>query len=216
MKKINSVVPIAALAMVAGLSSPLAAFAAPSGGLDATPKTLESSTPLDGSGIEYQEMSVPYTLDSTAGKWTDKDGGTHDNGKFLVTVPTGITYTGIDAGHVDLSGTYDVTVAGVIRAGDTVTATQTPNGLRSTVNDSADSGLQESDRNIGNLVADFTQGKKVWTAAEVSVMQDSDEGQAQVIGTTAQDTYRFHGDVRNANDFGGEVSYTFKCSKPSL
>lgn len=70
-------------------------------------------------------------------------------------------------------------------------------------------------RNPGNLTCKVTQGKTVWTADEVSTMQDGKDGNARVVGTTAKDSYSITGDVRNSNQFSGEIAYNFTTSKPN-
>ena len=122
---------------------------------------------------------------------------------------------------IDQSGEYDVNVAGVIRTGDTVTATATHAGFINVINDGTDSDLiskpmGDAARNPGNLTCKVTQGKSVWTADEVSTMQDDEDGNARVVGTTAKDSYSITGDVRNSNQFNGEITYNFTTSKPNM
>lgn len=219
--KLGKVLPAAAMAVAIGCSSiaPVAAFAATTGGVRDTVKTQESHSG-DTDFLEKVDASVETTVDAHGGKWTDAKGGSHDNGKFTVTIPTGIEYSNVDAGHFDQSGEYDVNVAGVIRTGDTVTATATHAGFVNAINDSSDTDLSgkpvgDASRNPGNLTATVTQGKSVWTADEVSTMQDAEDGSARVVGTTAKDAYRIKGDVRNSNTFNGEIAYSFTTSKPN-
>lgn len=220
--KLGMVVPTAAMAVALGCSAlaPVAAFAATTGGVGDTVNTQESHSD-DNDLLEKVETAVQTTVDAHGGKWTDKQGGTHDNGKYTVTIPTGIKYSNVDAGHFDQSGEYDVNVAGVIRTGDTVTATATHAGFVNVINDGTDSDLSskpvgDAARNPGNLTCKVTQGKSVWTADEVSTMQDGEDGNARVVGTTAKDSYSITGDVRNSNQFNGEITYNFTTSKPNM
>ena len=220
--KLGKVLPAAAMAVAIGCNTiaPVAAFAATTGGVGDAVQTQESKTD-ENDQLEKVQTRVLTAVDARDGKWTDKDGGTHDNGKYTVTVPTGIKYSGVDAGHFDQSGEYDVNVAGVIRTGDTVTATATHAGFINVINDDTDSDLiskpmGDAARNPGNLTCKVTQGKSVWTADEVSTMQDGEDGNARVVGTTAKDSYSITGDVRNSNQFNGEITYNFTTSKPSM
>lgn len=93
-------------------------------------------------------------------------------------------------------------------------------GFVNAINDNSDTDLSgkpvgDASRNPGNLTATVTQGKTVWTADEVSTMQDAEDGSARVVGTTAKDAYRIKGDVRNSNTFSGEIAYSFTTSKPN-
>ena len=105
--------------------------------------------------------------------------------------------------------------------GDTVTATAVHSGFVNAINDRTDTDLVDKPvgdaaRNPGNLTATVTQGKSVWTADEVSAMQDAEDGTARVVGTTAKDSFHIKGDVRNSNDFTGNIAYNFTTSKPTM
>ena len=138
-------VPTAAMAVFLGVSSlaPCAAFADDavvygahgSGGgssITANQQSVESTTQdKDGHYTEKASAVMTANIDTIGGHWTDSGDAQHDNGKYVVTIPTSVGFTGVDVGAVDLTADYGVTVAGVIENGDTVTATvdysQTPN-----------------------------------------------------------------------------------------
>lgn len=220
--KLGRVLPATAMAIVIGCGSivPVAAYAETTGGVADTVTTAPSQTD-EADHLEKATAQVRTAVNAIGGKWTDKDGGTHDNGRYTVTVPTGIEYSAVDSGHFDQSGEYDVNVSGIIRVGDTVTATAAHSGFVNAINDRTDTDLVDKPvgdaaRNPGNLTTTLTQGKSVWTADEVSVMQDAEDGTARVVGTTAKDSFHIKGDVRNSNSFSGNIAYNFTTSKPTM
>lgn len=218
-KNISKTAP-AALALALALAMPAAAFADTSGGVSGTNQTTTSHTDTE-SGLEVATALTSLGVNASDGTWTDTGNKTHDNGSFCVTVPTNIRYTGVNAGHFDESGVYDVNVAGVIRVADQVTATVTVGDFKNAISDDLDGDTAtvpegSTVRNPGGLTGTVTQGKTVWTCDELSVMEDDEDGNAIVVGTTAQDSYSITGDVRNTNQFNASVQYNFTTSKPTM
>lgn len=220
-KKIGKASASAALALAIGCSclAPAAAFADPTGGVSDTTKTQESHTDAT-SSKETATTLMSAVVNAIDGTWADANGGTHDNGRFVVTVPTGIVYENVNAGHFSESGAYDVNVAGIIRVDDTITATVTVGNFMNTIGgmgdvDEGTAGKDQGVRNPGSLTATVTQGKTVWTCDEISVMEDDEDGNAYVVGTTAQDSYSITGDVRNATKFVNNIRYDFVTGKVS-
>lgn len=218
-KNISKTAP-AALALAMALAMPAAAFADTSGGVSDTTQTTVSHTDME-SGLEVATALTSLGVSASDGTWTDASKATHDNGKYCVTVPTNIRYTGVNAGHFDESGSYDINIAGVIRVADQVTATVTVGDFKNAISDNSDGDTAtipagSAVRNPGGLTGTVTQGKTDWTCDELSVMEDDENGNAIVVGTTAQDSYSITGDVRNTNQFNASVQYNFTTSKPTM
>lgn len=100
---------VPALALAAVIGSPLSAFAAPA-------VNLGADNAIESSEQGTAEATVPVTL-TADGTWKDKNGTDHDMGKYVVTVPTSISVTGIGAGSNSITAKYRVNVAGIIGNG---------------------------------------------------------------------------------------------------
>ena len=218
-------VPAAAMAVFLGVSSlaPCAAFADDavvygahgSGGgssITANQQSAESTTQdKDGHYTEKASAVMTANIDTIGGHWTDSGDAQHDNGKYVVTVPTSVGFTGVDVGAVDLTADYGVTVAGVIENGDTVTATvdysQTPQYLMrgDAVALVGGWGPYSAGTDGGSLTNTLTQGKAEWSAAEVSKMNDS----GQVVGTTGTESMKFEGTINSVSSIKNPVTYNF-------
>lgn len=158
-----------ALALAAVIGSPLSAFAAPAVNLGAN-NAIESSE----QGTATANVHVTLTADGT---WKDKNGTDHDLGKYVVTVPTSISVTGIGAGSNSITAKYRVNVAGIIGNGKKVTA------------------RADTDRKTGPYILSVKQGKTEFTAKDISTRTNDNKGVLHIIGYDSEDTLSTQQDV---------------------
>lgn len=173
----------AALAVVAALGSPLSAFAAPAVTLGAD-NAVESSE----QGTATANFPVSLTADGT---WKDKGGTDHAMGKYVVTVPTSISVTGIGAGPNSISAKYKVNVAGIIGQGKKVTATA------------------RTDRHQAPYMLSVKQGKTEFTAKDISNGSNDNKGVLHINGSDSEDTLSTQQDVWYSDSVTGNVTYSF-------
>lgn len=171
-----------ALALAAVIGSPLSAFAAPAVNLGAD-NVIESSE--QGTA----KATVPVTL-TADGSWTDKGGTSHDMGKYVVTVPTSISVSGIGAGSNSISVKYKVNVAGIIGSGEKVTA------------------RANTDRHQAPYMLSVTQGKTEFTAKDISNGK-TDGGVLHISGSDSTDILSTQQDVWYSDSVTGNVTYNF-------
>ena len=174
---------VPALALAAAIGSPLSAFAAPAVNLGAD-NAIESSE----QGTATANVPVTLTVDGT---WKDKNGADHDLGKYVVTVPTSISVTGIGAGSNSISAKYKVNVAGIIGSGKKVTA------------------RANTDRHQAPYMLSVTQGKTQFTAKDISNGTTDTEGVLHVKGSDSTDTLSTQQDVWYSDSVTGNVTYNF-------
>lgn len=145
--------------------------------------------------------NIHLFYDTTGGQWQDPgkdpetvdDNTAHDNGTFVVTIPTKIAYENMNIGNVDTSDDYTVNVRGAIAQNKKVTlAAQTGQYL---VNGSKTQEIQET----------TTQGKTEWSAAEAYGHLNTD---GSLSGTDATDNIKMSGMVTTAGTYEGAVQYT--------
>lgn len=172
-----------ALALAAVIGSPLSAFAAPAVNLGAD-NAIESSE----QGTATANVPVTLTADGT---WKDKGGADHDLGKYVVTVPTSISVTGIGAGSNTISAKYKVNVAGIIGSGKKVTA------------------RAQTDRHQAPYMLSVTQGKTEFTAKEISNGTNDSKGVLHINGSDSTDTLSTQQDVYTSDSVSGNVTYNF-------
>ena len=153
---------VPALALAAVIGSPLSAFAAPTVNLGAD-NVVESSE----QGTATANVPVTLTVDGT---WKDKGGTDHDMGKYVVTVPTSISVSGIGAGSNSISAKYKVNVAGIIAKDKKVTA------------------RANTDRHQAPYMLTVSQGKTTFTAADISNGTTDVKGVLHVNGSDSTDT----------------------------
>lgn len=173
---------VPALALAAVIGSPLSAFAAPAVNLGAD-NAIESS---DGTAT----ANVPVTL-TADGTWKDKNGTDHDLGKYVVTVPTSISVTGIGAGSNSISAKYKVNVAGIIGQGKKVKATA------------------NTDRHQAPYMLSVTQGKTEFSAKDISNGTNDSKGVLHINGSDSEDTLSTQQDVWYSDSVTGNVTYSF-------
>ena len=173
---------VPALALAAVIGSPLSAFAAPAVNLGAD-NAIESSE-----GTATANFPVTLTADGT---WKDKNGTDHDMGKYVVTVPTSISVTGIGAGSNTISAKYKVNVAGIIGNGKKVTA------------------RAKTDRHQEPYMLTVTQGKTEFTAKDISNGTNDTEGVLHINGSDSKDTLSTQQDVWYSDSVTGNVTYNF-------
>ena len=207
----------AALAVAAALGTPLGAFAeaAPITGEPAN--EVQSATSADDTLKEKATANVATLLDSTGGSWSDGT-NTYQMGSYIVVVPTRVGFRNVNAGKVDLTATYPVTVKGVIGTGDNITCTVSYNKVMNGALCGADGGLlggvgPYDSVDGGKLNAELTQGKTVWSGEEVSKL--ADDGNT-VVGTSGTDSLHFTGSVRSATQFADSLNYSFSTGYANI
>lgn len=173
---------VPALALAAVIGSPLSAFAAPAVNLGAD-NAIESSE-----GTATANVPVTLTADGT---WKDKGGTDHDLGKYVVTVPTSISVTGIGAGSNSISAKYKVNVAGIIGSGKKVTA------------------RAQTDRHQAPYMLTVTQGKTEFAAKDISNGTTDNKGVLHINGSDSEDTLSTQQDVYYSDSVTGNVTYNF-------
>lgn len=173
---------VPALALAAVIGSPLSAFAAPAVNLGAD-NAIESSE-----GTATANVPVTLTADGT---WKDKNGTDHDMGKYVVTVPTSISVSGIGAGSNSISAKYRVNVAGIIGSGKKVTA------------------RADTDRHSGSYMLTVTQGKTEFSAKDISNGTNDNKGVLHINGSDSEDTLSTQQDVWYSDSVTGNVTYNF-------
>lgn len=174
---------VPALALAAAIGSPLSAFAAPA-------VTLGADNAIESSEQGTATANVPVTL-TADGTWKDKGGADHDLGKYVVTVPTSISVTGIGAGSNSISAKYKVNVAGIIGSGKKVTATA------------------QTDRHQAPYMLSVTQGKTEFTANDISNGTTDNKGVLHINGSDSEDTLSTQQDVWFSDSVTGNVTYSF-------
>lgn len=174
---------VPALALAAAIGSPLSAFAAPAVNLGAN-NAIESSE----QGTATANFPVTLTADGT---WEDKNGIDHDMGKYVVTVPTSISVTGIGAGSNSISAKYKVNVAGIIGQGKKVKATA------------------NTDRHQAPYMLSVTQGKTEFSAKDISNGTNDSKGVLHINGSDSTDTLSTQQDVWYSDSVSGNVTYNF-------
>lgn len=173
---------VPALALAAVIGSPLSAFAAPAVNLGAD-NAIESSE-----GTATANVPVTLTADGT---WKDKNGTDHDMGKYVVTVPTSISVSGIGAGSNSISAKYRVNVAGIIGSGKKVTA------------------RANTDRHQAPYMLSVTQGKTEFSAKDISNGTNDSKGVLHINGSDSEDTLSTQQDVWYSDSVTGNVTYNF-------
>lgn len=174
---------VPALALAAVIGSPLSAFAAPA-------VTLGADNAIESSEQGTAEATVPVTL-TADGTWKDKNGTDHDLGKYVVTVPTSISVSGIGAGSNSITAKYRVNVAGIIRSGKKVTA------------------RANTDRHQAPYMLSVTQDKTEFTAKDISNGTTDNKGVLHINGSDSKDTLSIQQDVWFSDSVTGNVTYSF-------
>lgn len=174
---------VPALALAAVIGSPLSAFAAPA-------VNLGADNAIESSEQGTAEATVPVTL-TADGTWKDKNGTDHDMGKYVVTVPTSISVTGIGAGSNSITAKYRVNVAGIIGNGKKVTA------------------RARTDRHQAPYMLNVTQGKTEFTAKDISNCTTDTKGVLHINGSDSEDTLSTQQDVWYSDSVTGNVTYNF-------
>lgn len=174
---------VPALALAAAIGSPLSAFAAPA-------VTLGADNAIESSEQGTAEATVPVTL-TADGTWKDKGGTDHDLGKYVVTVPTSISVSGIGAGSNSISAKYKVNVAGIIGQGKKVKATAT------------------TDRHAAPYMLSVKQGKTEFAAKDISNGTTDTKGVLHINGSDSEDTLSTTQDVWYSDSVTGNVTYSF-------
>ena len=173
---------VPALALAAVIGSPLSAFAAPA-------VTLGADNAIESSEQGTAKATFPVTL-TVDGTWKDKNGTDHDLGKYVVTVPTSISVSGIGAGSNSITAKYRVNVAGIIGSGKKVTA------------------RANTDRHQAPYMLSVTQEKTEFTANDIS-NGTTNKGVLHINGSDSKDTLSTEQDVWFSDSVTGNVTYSF-------
>lgn len=174
---------VPALALAAAIGSPLSAFAAPA-------VTLGADNAIESSEQGTAEATVPVTL-TADGSWLDKGGTSHAMGKYVVTVPTSISVSGIGAGSNSISAKYKVNIAGIIGQGKKVRATAT------------------TDRHAAPYMLSVKQAKTEFAAKDISNGTTDTKGVLHINGSDSEDTLSTTQDVWYSDSVIGNLTYNF-------
>lgn len=174
---------VPALALAAVIGSPLSAFAA-------SAVTLGADNAVESSEQGTATANVPVTL-TADGTWKDKGGTDHDMGKYVVTVPTSISVSGIGAGSNSISAKYKVNIAGIIGQGKKVKATAT------------------TDRHAAPYMLSVKRGKTEFAAKDISNGTTDTKGVLHINGSDSEDTLSTTQDVWYSDSVTGNVTYNF-------
>lgn len=155
-------------------------------------------------------------FDTTGGQWLDpsNDGpdGTetnaHDNGTYVITIPTKISYENMNIGRVDTSDTYDVNIRGAIGQNEKVKLTAETdkplvNGDKSEITETT---------HMGANADAAVYGERTFNSSQVYGGLNSD---GSLAGTTVQDTITMEGEVTTAGVYEGSVQYNAELVKDS-
>ena len=208
-----------AVATVAGGAMPVFAAGTPT----ATDAALDAKTELYtttdaagkgawGAGTSTSgDGQIDLTYDTTNGQWKDSVDVDHDNGTYVVRIPTAIKYENMHIGKVSTSNDYNVTVEGVLASGKTVKVSAETgkavafNGTAA----NADAKITEATTMIGtdtkNKAGAYSDTNfRTFSAEQVSVMNDD----GKVSGTTVQDNIAMSGKAYSAGTYTGTVQYS--------
>ena len=81
---------------------------------DSTWVNNASATDSQGNALTFEGGKIKIVYDTTGGVWNDINKAQHDNGTYVVTIPTLIKYENMNIGTVNTSDDYTVNVAGAI------------------------------------------------------------------------------------------------------
>lgn len=182
-----------------------------SAALDNT-KEVYTTTDAAGTGSwTTGDGKISLTYDTTNGQWMDSTGDSHDNGTYVVRIPTAIKYENMHVGKVQTSNDYDVIVEGVLAAGNKVSVSaQTGQavalqGTPANTNDKITEVTSMKGDATGNTAGAYSDtNKRTFTAEQVSKMDDS----GKVSGTTVQDNIAMSGFAYSAGTYTGTVQYS--------
>ena len=155
-------------------------------------------------------------FDTTGGQWLDpsQDGpegsetNAHDNGTYVITIPTKIAYENMNIGIVDTSDTYDVNIRGAIGQNEKVKLTAETdkplvNGDKSEITETTHMGANADEAVYGERTFDSSQ------------VYGSLNGDGSLAGTTVQDTITMKGEVTTVGVYEGSVLYKAELVKDS-
>ena len=182
-----------------------------------TPTTKDGATDAKGTGSWGKGTStngdgaIDLTYDTTNGQWKDSMDVDHDNGTYVVRIPTAIKYENMHVGKVATSNDYNVTVEGVLASGKKVSVsaeTGKPvafNGEAANANDKITEVTSMKGTDTANKEDAYSDtNKRTFTAEQVSVMDDS----GKVSGKTVQDNISMSGFAYSAGTYTGTVQYS--------
>lgn len=181
---------------------------------DALDNTKEVYTTTDAAGTgswTTGDGKISLTYDTTNGQWMDSTGASHDNGTYVVRIPTAIKYENMHVGKVNTSNDYDVIVEGVLASGKKVSVSaatgQSVNfqGTAANGNDKITEVTSMKGATTGNTEGAYSDtNKRTFSAEQVSVMDDA----GKVTGTTVQDNISMSGKAYSAGTYTGTVQYS--------
>ena len=155
--------------------------------------------------------AIDLTYDTTNGQWTDSVDVLHDNGTYVVRIPTAIKYENMRVGKVNTSNDYDVIVEGVLASGKKVSVSAetgkavTFNGTPANTNDTITETTSMKGTATQNKESAYSDtNKRTFSAEQVSVMDDT----GKVTGTKVQDNISMSGKAYSAGTYTGTVQYS--------
>lgn len=143
----------------------------------------------------FSDGEVHLSYNTEDGTWTDPSGETHDNGTYIVTIPTKIAYKDMKIGRFNINDNYTVNVRGVLAENQAVTL------------------MAETEKYLtyGHWTTDIlentTQGKTKWNPDETYGEQDKD---GYITGTDCTDNIRISGEAKASGEYVGSVKYSAK------
>lgn len=182
-----------------------------------TSSGTDTYTTNDGSTGTWSDSNnngkVTIGLDTTGGSFVGPNGDKHGNGAFIVSIPSAIKYTGMNAGAVDVTKSYDVTVYGTINANQAVKITAS-SGNELTDSDSKKQvvGSVTETTTMNDAATQNTQGAaysasngRTFSKEQCEAM---DASSGNVIGTTVKDSVSLKGVMGFAGTYQTVVTYT--------
>ncbi len=195
-----------AVVMAAALAAPAFAKGTPTAsgsGVSSDKQKYDSASGWSGSDSTY-EGKIHLLYDTSNGGWQDPgedpnspdDNGNHDNGTYVVTIPTRISYENMNIGKVSTSDDYTVNVRGAIGDGQTVT-------LKAETGKTLKNGSKEE------IKETTTQGKTTWSSDETYGGLNVD---GSLKGTDTTDNIKMEGEVTTSGVYQGSVAYNASLS----
>lgn len=156
--------------------------------------------------------NINLSYSTIGGKWIDADDNTeHDNGTYVVKIPTSIEYETMNIGAVNTNDDYSVKVVGAIPANQNVTLTaNTGQALSNSTQLPTDTSNITETTSIKSGGSDTAgaysnTNKRTFTAAECS---DGMTTEGKINGTTTTDNISMTGNIYTEGTWTGTVTYT--------
>lgn len=158
--------------------------------------------------------TVRLFYETKGGSWTEPDPDNpskeiaHDNGTYVVTLPTKVRYSSIPVGSVSMKDIYDITVCGAIGQNQVVTLSAESGKKLSNGSKDEITVRTYADRDATPSKEYSTGYKRVFTAEQVYGSSTDGESVGHPVGTTVMDTITLTGKATAAGTYKGSVTYT--------